>query len=287
MKKTPAVAVIGAIGTFGLIQVRAVSVNPPAWLRILIAATLAVILAVALWRSRRRPTLPPAIERLARNRPPRRPYEVVDKQLHITTPPGRSRRRDALIRWKLTLRNRSPERLGAIEFQVIGDVEVSVSDLIVRGRIGGHTALLPAEVDDRDGRAPVVKLMLPAPGLASNATMTVELEYVWPALAHVNDNQWCIDLATSVDLSLVSLTLDVPADDTQVAYALVYRSRLGVLSEHASGHVSPQPAADRMRFEFKYTKRRGDQFVMLRTRPGTPTPAAGGDAAVPTGEAGR
>jgi hypothetical protein len=278
MNRAPSIAaVVGVVGAVGLVQVRAISLDPPRWMGIVIVLTL--LAAVAAVRRASRHTVPEDVKRPLRSRPPKRPYAITEKDLQITTLPGGSIRHDAHLRWTTELRNRSRAALGVIELQLIGDVPVSGADLVVVGRTVERTLRLAATIDHRDGRAPLVRLSVPSPGLAPNETMTIEFEYVWPAIAHRADNLWFVDLRNNANGSIAGVRLSVPADEPQVVEAFVYRSRLGGEREHALGHLIPAIEDDRAIVVFEHAKRRGDLLVALRTRALTPA-ATDGDVLV-------
>jgi hypothetical protein len=269
--RLPSTAAIAAIiGMFGLVQVRAVSIDPPWWIQLLIAMVLLAAMLMALRPSRRK--LPPVVERLDRDpsRRRRRPYLITRKRLNVTMEPGSTIRRDARLQWDIEVSNRSRAPLGAITLQLLGDVPVFENDLTVVGRTEGQTVPLEAVVDHRDGMSPAVTITLPAPGLAPTVTMTIAFEYVWPAIAHVHENDWVVDLRNIADGSTIGVTLDSPVPDAQVADVYVYRARLGSLREHVLGHLLPQTAGDRALVELTYTKRRGDELLILDTRPFAP-----------------
>ena len=271
MRRLPSVAAIAAaVGTLGLIQIPAVSIDPPWWARVLIAGVLAAALFLALRPSPRR--VSPAVERLERDLPRERCYEVTAKRLRVAVEPGISRRRDALLQWETELVNRSKWVLGAIELRLIGDVPVSANDLVVWGRIDTHKVPLVAAVNHRDAVSPIITIALPTPGLAPSAKTTLAFEYVWPAIAHAQANEWVVDLRNSADSSPVAVTLDNPRSDAQIADVRVYRRRHGALREHKLGYELPRTVAGHALIEFEYTKRRGDVMLILQTRPFLPGP---------------
>lgn len=274
-------AIVAAIGTFGLVQVRAVSIQPPWWGQALIFAGLLVAALLASRSSRHK--LPPMVEKLERNpsRRHRRPYLIDAKRLRVTMEPGISIRRDALLQWEIELRNRSKSALGAIDFNLLGDVPVFGSDLTVLGRTGAQTVPLAAMVDRGDGLSPTLTITLPAPGLRPKDSLTVAFEYVWPAIAHVHENNWVVDLRNAAASSSVHVTLDFPAADAQLADVHVYRRSFGTIREHVLGHLLPETMGDRALVELAYTTRHGDELVVLYTRPFAPgSPPVDGDPRV-------
>lgn len=261
-------AILAVFGAFGLVQIKVVSISPPLWVTTTVGAVIIAIVALTAIRAKE-PKLPATVANLDANRARHgnRAYAITSKEMRVFVAPGTSLRRDADITFTLTLRNRLNRPLGEVELPLLGEVPASEDDLAVSGRAGGQTMNLAARVDSTDHLSPIIKILMPAPGIAPRESVTVSFRYVWPAVAHILKDEWILDVLLVEDGATATAILVYPATEAQFAEVRAIGRRFGLRRSHTIGNVEPTITGDRAIVEFVHTKTRGEELLQITTRP--------------------
>jgi len=261
-------AILAVFGAFGLVQIKVVSISPPLWVTIAVGAVIIAIVALTAIRAKE-PKLPATVANLVANRARRgnRAYAITSKEMRVLIAPGTSLRRDADVTFTLTLRNRLNRPLGEVELPLLGEVPASEDDLAVSGRAGGQTMNLAARVDSTDHLSPIIKILMPAPGIAPRESVTVSFRYVWPAVAHILKDEWILDVLLVEDGATARAILVYPATEAQFAEVRAIGRRFGLRRSHTVGNVEPTISGDRAIVEVVHTKARGEELLQITTRP--------------------
>lgn len=261
-------AILAVLGAFGLVQIKVVSISPPLWVTIVVVA---VIVAVVTWTAIRAkaPELRATVANLDANRARRgnRAYAITAKEMRVFIAPGTSLRRDADITFTLTLRNRLNRPLGEVELPLLGEVPVSEDDLAVTCRASGQTMNLAARVDSTDHLSPIIKVLMPAPGIPAQDSVTVSFRYVWPAVAHILKDEWIVDLLLVEDGATVRVSLAYPAAEAQFGEVRTISRRFGLRRAHTVGNLEPTINGDCAIVNVIHTKAPGEELLQITTRP--------------------